>query len=180
MKNIKYSVLALAGALLLSGSMVLATPPDSSSQTGSPALVQLVHRELANLPYYGVFDNLAYQVNGTTVTLYGQVVRPVTKADAESRVKHIEGVTKVVDNIEVLPLSAMDNAIRARVYRAVFSRASMYRYAMGVNPGIHIIVDNGHVTLEGVVSSKQDSELAQIAANGVSGVFSVTNHLRIE
>lgn len=180
MKGLKYSIAALAGALVLSGSAVFATPPDSNQQGSNPALVQLVHRQLANLPYYGVFDNLAYQVNGTTVTLYGQVVRPVTKSDAESRVKHIEGVTKVVDNIEVLPLSPMDNALRVRVYRAVFSRGSMYRYAQGVIPSIHIIVDNGHVTLEGVVTSKQDSELAQIGANTVPGVFSVTNNLRIE
>ncbi|HEY6332829.1 MAG TPA: BON domain-containing protein, partial [Blastocatellia bacterium] len=114
MKGLKYSIVALAGALLLSGSVVLATPPDSNPQAGNPALVQTGHRELATLPYYGVFDNLEYQVNGTTVTLSGQVVRPVTKSDAESRVKHIEGVTSVVDNIQVLPLSPMDNGLRIR------------------------------------------------------------------
>ena len=168
----------MTGALLLVCATAFGSPPDN--QVDNPGLAKLVQRQLATLPYYGVFDNLAYQINGSTVTLYGQVVRPVTKSDAEKRVAHIEGVTKVVDDIEVLPLSPSDGAIRVRTYRAVFSKGALYRYAMGAIPSIHIIVDNGHVTLDGVVNSKQDSQLAYLAANSVPGVFSVTNNLRVE
>ena len=114
------------------------------------------------------------------MTLYGQVVRASTRSDAERRVKSIPGVTRVVNNIEVLPLSSFDNSIRARTYRAVFGTGSLYRYSMGANPSIHIIVNRGHVTLEGVVSNKMDSQLAYMAARGVPGVFSVTNKLHVE
>ncbi|HJZ69800.1 MAG TPA: BON domain-containing protein [Blastocatellia bacterium] len=138
-----------------------------------------IRKELVTLPYYGVFDNLAYQVNGTTVVLYGQVVRPSTKNDAERRVARIEGVERVVNRIEVLPLSPFDDSIRRRVYQSVFSTDGLYRYAQGANPSIHIIVKNGHVTLEGVVSNRGDSQLAYMAARQVPNVFSVTNHLRV-
>ena len=142
-------------------------------------LNERIRKELVTLPYYGVFDNLAYQVNGNTVVLYGQVVRPSTRKDAERRVARIEGVDRVVNQIEVLPLSTFDDSIRRRTYSAVFGTNGLYRYAQGANPSIHIIVKNGHVTLEGVVSNRMDSQLAYMAARGVSGVFSVTNHLRV-
>src|SRR5271157_1556233 len=132
-----------------------------------------VRHQLVMLPYFSVFDNLAYRVDGNTVTLYGEVVRPVLKDDAERAVKHIEGVTQVVNDIKVLPLSPFDNQIRRAEYRAIFNSAGLYRYGMGVIPSIHIIVDNGHVTLIGVVSNQGDKNLAGIRANGVSGVFSV-------
>ncbi|MGH9866131.1 MAG: BON domain-containing protein [Candidatus Acidiferrales bacterium] len=138
-----------------------------------------VHHQLAMLPWYGVFDNLTYSTNGTEVTLTGQVVRPVTKSDALASVKHIEGVTKVVDNITVLPPSGFDNQIRRAEYRAIFSQASLSGYSMGVNPAIHIIVNNGHVTLEGYVDNETDIHLATIRANSVPNVFSVTNNLKI-
>jgi hyperosmotically inducible protein len=139
-----------------------------------------VHKELVTLPYYGVFDNLEYKVEGDTVTLFGQVRNPTTRRDAERRVARIEGVDRVINQIEVLPVSSFDDAIRARAYRAVFRSGGLYRYAMGANPSLHIVVKNGHVTLEGVVSRKMDSQLAYMAARGVSGVFSVTNNLRVE
>lgn len=140
-----------------------------------------VRHELVMLPYYSIFDDLAYSVNGGTVTLYGDVTRPVLKDDAGNVVKKIPGVTNVVNNIRVLPLSPFDNRIRVAEYRAVFGGSStLYRYALGANPSIHIIVDNGHVTLKGVVSSQADKNLAYIRANGVPGVFSVTNDLLVQ
>lgn len=143
-------------------------------------LADKVRHQLVMLPYYNIFDNLAYSVDGNTVTLYGEVTRPVLKSDAERAVKHIEGVGQVVNSIKVLPLSPFDNQIRRATYRAIFGYGGLYRYAMGANPSIHIIVDNGHVKLEGVVSSQMDKNMAGIRANGVPGVFSVTNDLRVD
>lgn len=161
--------MVLATVLLLAGSAVAA--PRS--------LADAVRHELVMLPYYSIFDNLAYKVDGHTVTLYGQVTTPVLKSDAERAVKRIEGVDQVINNIEVLPLSSFDNAIRRAEYRSIFGFGGLYRYAMGANPSIHIIVDNGHVTLEGVVDNPGDKTLANIRANQVPGVFSVTNHLQV-
>jgi hyperosmotically inducible protein len=142
-------------------------------------LADAVRHELVMLPYYSVFDDLEFTVENGTVTLAGDVTRPVLKSDAENVVKRIAGVTQVVNNIKVLPLSPLDNRIRVATYRSVFGYASLYRYAMGANPSIHIIVDNGHVTLKGVVSNQGDKNIAYIRANGVPGVFSVTNDLLV-
>jgi hyperosmotically inducible protein len=139
-----------------------------------------VRHELVMLPYYGVFDNLAYQVNGNTVTLLGQVTRPTLKSDAGNVVKNIEGVQKVDNQIQVLPLSPMDDRIRLAEYRAIYGQPPLDRYALQAIPPIHIIVDNGKVTLEGAVASKSDKDVAGVRANAVSGVFSVNNNLRIE
>lgn len=137
-----------------------------------------VHHELVMLPYYTVFDNLAYKVEGNTVTLLGQVTRPTLKSDSENVVKKIEGVEKVVNNIEVLPPSPMDDQIRRAVYRAIFGDPVLSRYGWGAVPPIHIIVKSGHVTLEGVVDNESDKNVAEIRAKGVPNVFSVTNNLR--
>ena len=145
-----------------------------------PQLSRRVRRELVTLPYYGVFDNLAYSINGGNVTLYGQVVRPTTRSDAERRVKRISGVTRVVNNIQVLPLSRFDDQIRVATYRSIANMGGLHRYLRGTNPSIHIVVDRGHVTLEGVVSGSGDRTLAYHAANRVPGVFSVRNNLRVE
>lgn len=139
-----------------------------------------VRKELVTLPYYGVFDNLAYEVEGDTVTLYGQVVRPSTRSDAARRVARIKGVGRVVNNIEVLPVSGFDDDIRVQAYRAIFNTGGLHRYAMGVNPSIHIVVKRGHVTLEGVVGNRMDKQLAEFAARSIPGVFSVTNNLIAE
>ena len=139
-----------------------------------------VRKALVTLPFYGVFDNLEYQFEEGTVTLSGQVVRPTTRADAERRVARIRGVERVVNNIEVLPVSGFDDSIRARTARAIFNTGGLGRYALGANPSIHIIVKRGHVTLEGVVANRGDRQLASLAANGVPGVFSVTNNLRTD
>jgi hyperosmotically inducible protein len=139
-----------------------------------------VRHELVMLPYYGVFDNLAYRVDGRTVTLFGQVTRPTLKSDAEHAVKGIEGVERVVNQIQVLPLSPMDDRTRMAEYRAIYGQPPLDRYALQAVPPIHIIVDNGKVALEGAVASQADKDVANVRANGVGGVFSVTNNLRIE
>jgi len=139
-----------------------------------------VRHELVMLPYYGVFDSLMYKLDGTTVTLLGQVTRPTLKSDAEHVVKDVEGVQRVINNIEVLPVSPNDDRIRMAVYRAIFGTTGLDRYALSAVPPIHIIVKNGNVTLEGAVNSEGDKNLAGIRANGVSGVFKVTNNLRID
>jgi hyperosmotically inducible protein len=145
-------------------------------------LGQEVRHQLVTLPYYSVFDWLQAQVKADgTVTLMGEVTRPSIKDDAETRVKSLEGATHVVDNIEVLPLSPMDDQIRLAVYRSIFSYNSpLFRYATQSVPPVHIIVKNGHVTLKGIVASQSDSDLANIKANQVSGVFSVKNELQKE
>ena len=138
-----------------------------------------VRHELLMLPYFGVFDNIAYKVDGSTVTLLGQVVRPTLKSDAGNAVKHIEGVESVDNQIEVLPPSPMDDRIRRRLFRAIYGYPALQRYALGVQKPIRIIVKNGHVNLEGVVDSEGDKNIAGIRANGVSGIFSVTNNLQV-
>jgi hyperosmotically inducible protein len=139
-----------------------------------------VRHELLMLPYYSIFDDLKYQVDGSAVTLSGAVVRPTLKSDAGRVVARIAGVSRVVNNIEVLPLSPFDNRIRLSAYRAIYGYGALQRYALGALPSIHIIVDNGHLTLEGVVANETDRNLANIRANGVFGVFSVQNNLKVE
>src|ERR1700747_2554930 len=140
-------------------------------------LVKEVRHQLLLLPYYSVFDNLLYKVDGDKVTLMGQVVRPTLKTDAENVVKEIEGVSAVNNEIQVLPVSPMDDQLRRAVYRAIYGDTALSRYGMSALPSIHLIVNNGHVTLEGVVDSEGDKNLANIRANGVPNVFSVTNNL---
>lgn len=149
------------------------------SQRAQERLSREVRHELVMLPYYSVFDNLAYKVEGSTVVLLGQVVRPTLKSDAENVVKRIEGVEHVVNNIEVLPLSPTDDRIRLAVYRAIYSQPGLDTYSLRAVPTIHIIVKNGNVTLTGAVSNRGDKERAGLAANGVSGVFSVTNDIAV-
>ncbi|HKH99487.1 MAG TPA: BON domain-containing protein [Candidatus Sulfotelmatobacter sp.] len=138
-----------------------------------------VRHELLMLPYFGVFDNIAYKVDGYNVTLLGQVVRPTLKSDAENVVKHIEGVEKVDNQIEVLPLSPMDDRLRIRLFHAIYNYPALEKYALGVQKPIRIIVKNGHITLEGVVDNETDKNLAGLRANGVSGTFSLTNNLQV-
>ena len=181
MKTIKNRIIALVAVLAIASSAAVAAPVTTEAQSFDAQQVsKKIRKELVTLPWYGVFDNLAYKVEGRSVTLYGQVVRPSTRSDAARRVAQIPGVERVVNNIEVLPLSSFDDSIRVRTYRAVFNAGGLYRYAMGANPSIHIIVNRGHVTLEGVVSSSMDKQLAYMAALGVPGSFSVTNNLVAE
>lgn len=139
-----------------------------------------VRHELVMLPYYGIFDDLAFRVDGSTVTLLGAVTQPVLKSDAENVVKRVEGVTNVVNNIEVLPPSPMDDQIRRAEFRAIYGDPSLgMKYGYQALPPIHIIVKNGHVLLEGVVDSQFDKTLINTRANAVPNVFSVMNNLQV-
>ncbi|RPI23046.1 MAG: BON domain-containing protein [Acidobacteria bacterium] len=142
--------------------------------------IDKVRSALVKLPYYSVYDHLAYKLEGRTVTLMGAVTRPTLKKDAEAVVGDVKGVEEVVNNIKVLPLSSADDQIRRAVYRAVYSRGGLEKYALGANPSIHIIVENGNVTLEGVVANETDKNLAGIQARGVGGTFTFKNNLRVE
>lgn len=139
--------------------------------------IRNIRKELVTLPFYSVFDNLAFRLDGDKVTLFGQVSRPSLKTDSERVVKQVENVVVVDNQIEVLPNSPNDDRIRLRTYRAIYSKPQLQRYAMQAVPPIHIIVKNGNVALEGVVANQGDKIVAGIAANGVSGVFGVTNNL---
>lgn len=174
-------VLVLGLVLFISPSF--AAPPQQRSRLSGGAeesLKREVRHELVMLPYYGVFDNLAFRVNGSEVELMGQVTRPTLKSDAEQVVKRIEGVERVINNIEVLPLSPDDDRIRLAAYRAIYGNPTLNRYALQAVPPIHIIVKNGNLTLEGVVANEADKNIAGLQANSVPGVFKVTNNLRVE
>jgi hyperosmotically inducible protein len=181
MKRLRLDIRGLALAYLLAAFPAVAQKQDSADRMGSPdqnRVMREVRHELVMLPYYGVFDNLAYSVNGAEVTLLGQVTRPTLKSDAENVVKRIEGVTRVENKIQVLPLSPIDSQIRRATFRSIYGEPGLStKYAYQAIPPIHIIVDNGKVTLEGVVDSEADKNLAGLRANQVSGVFSVTNNL---
>lgn len=160
-------------------------PGDGGARGGTLSnarLIREIRHELVTLPYYDVFDWLEGEVRPDgTVVLRGQVVRPTTKSDAEARVKDVEGVTRVENQIEVLPLSPNDDRIRQAVYRAIFNYNSpLFRYATRAVPPIHIIVNRGRVTLKGVVATQQESQLAYMRARGVPGVFGVENQLQVE
>jgi hyperosmotically inducible protein len=150
-------------------------------QEGETRIAREVRHQLVMLPYYGIFDDVAFFVAGGTVTLVGQVTRPTLKSDAENVTKRVEGVTEVINNIEVLPVSPMDDQIRMAEYRAIYGDPALStRYGYRALPSIHIIVKNGHVTLEGVVANQADKNIVNIRANGVPNVFSVTNNLQVE
>ncbi|MFN2531681.1 MAG: BON domain-containing protein [Pyrinomonadaceae bacterium] len=181
----KFSIFNYIFVLVTICAFALTSPASPGRATQAPStthIIREVRHELATLPYYGVFDWLQYQVAPDgTVTLSGQVVRPTTKSDAESRLKNIEGVTSVANNIEVLPLSPGDDRIRIAMYRALYGWDSpLFRYATETVPSIHIVVNRGRATLKGVVASKGDATLAYIRARGVPGVFEVTNGLQVE
>jgi hyperosmotically inducible protein len=163
--------------MILFATTVLGT---ETSQSAADRLTREVRHELVMLPYYDVFDNLTYRVDGPKVTLFGHVTRPTLKSDAENVVKKIEGVETVDNQIEVLPLSPNDDRVRRAAYRAIFSKAPLQRYQLSAVPPIHIIVKNGNITLEGVVANEGNKNIAEIAAKGVHGAFSVKNNLRIE
>jgi len=171
-----FSMAALASPAIQDNQMTGAL-----SQKGYDRIVKEVRHELVMLPFYGVFDNLAYKVDSDgTVTLIGQTVRPTLKSDAENVVKRIEGVTKVVNNMEVLPVSPDDDRIRLATYRAIYGDPALSLYQVRAVPPIHIIVKNGHITLEGTVAREMDKTIAGMRANSIPGAFSVTNNLVVE
>jgi hyperosmotically inducible periplasmic protein len=179
----KHKVSVLVAGFLVLSLLGLAQnqPPqrDQPSERSQERIIKEVRHELLMLPWFGVFDYIAFKVDGYNVTLLGQVTRPTLKSDAENSVKHIEGVEKVDNQIEVLPPSPMDDRIRRRLFRAIYGFGPLEKYALGVQKPIRIIVKNGHVTLEGVIDNDGDKNLAGIRANGVSGTFSVTNNLQV-
>ena len=178
--------LVLAMSLTLSATSGFAAAPGSNRDpypNGTPNseawLTNQVRHQLVMLPWYSVFDNLEYSVQGNKVILAGQVVRPVLMDEAVSAVKHIDGVQEVDNQITVLPVSNFDDQIRLAELREIYSFPSLQRYGLGTIPGIHIIVSNGHVTLEGAVDNQADKDVAGLRANSVPNVFSVTNNLRV-
>jgi len=173
---------SVAMVLVMLAASIVPLPAQTPSEAASQAqqrIIKEVRHELVMLPYYNVFDNLSYKVEGDTVTLLGQVTQPTLKNDAGNVVKRIEGVAKVDNQIEVLPVSPMDDRLRQRLFKAIYGYAPLRKYDMGTIKPIRIIVKNGHVTLEGVVDNETDKNLAYIRANGVHGAFSVTNNLQV-
>jgi hyperosmotically inducible periplasmic protein len=177
---------ALFVLLLFVAPIAALCPEAAASQQGNhqrseekyrERLAKQVRHELVMLPWYSVFDNLEFRVEGDKVTLMGQVTLPTLKSDAEAAVKSIEGVASVVNNIEVLPVSPMDDQLRRAVFRAIYGDPRLQRYAIMAVPQVHIIVKNGNVTLEGVVDNETDKNLANLRANQVPNVFSVKNNL---
>jgi hyperosmotically inducible periplasmic protein len=160
-------------------SLAMAQDHSQVSAKSQERITREVRHELLMLPWFGVFDNIAFKVDGDTVTLLGQVVRPSLKSDSENVVKHIEGVEKVDNQIEVLPASPMDDRLRRRLYRAIYGYPALEKYALGVQKPIRIIAKNGRVILEGVVDNEGDKNFAGMRANGVPGIFSVTNNLQV-
>jgi len=185
MRIISTAILAASLAVFSGGGSAIAQQNAQSSigqrATSSQNLVsrEVLH-QLTMLPRYTIYDNLEYSVNGGHITLKGEVVNPVLKSDAEGAVKSVEGVESVDNQIQVLPLSPMDNDIRHAEYRAIYSQPNLQRYAEGALATIHIIVNNGHVTLEGAVANQADKDAAGIKGNTVPNVFSVTNDLKID
>jgi hyperosmotically inducible protein len=160
--------------------LLLAGVAGASNLPTPGSLEDKVRHQLVMLPYYNVFDNLSFRVEGGQVTLFGQVTQPVLKSDAANAVKHVEGVARVDNEIEVLPLSPFDNRIRRATYFAIYGFGPLERYGMGTQPSIRIVVKNGQVTLAGAVASETDRNLAGLRANSVPGVFSVSNDLVVE
>ena len=161
---------------------IRATAPSSpSSDHMSMPVADEVRHQLLMLSNYGVFDWLECEINSDrTAVLRGQVTRPTLKSDAEYALRKIEAIPDVKNEIEILPISPTDDQIRVAVYRSIFKyEGALFKYATQVNSPIHIIVNKGKVTLKGVVDSEQDSQLAYMAANGISGVFEVKNELRV-
>jgi BON domain-containing protein len=179
------SAFLLAGLLTNSGSLAAQNPRHSDTfipgQADENRLIQEVRHQLVMLPYYSIFDDLGFRVEGSTVTLEGAVTRPVLKSDAGNTVKRVEGVSNVVNNIEVLPLSDNDWRIRRDVARAIYGNPQIGdRYGFQALPSIHIIVKNGNLRLEGIVTSTFDKNFINVRANGVPGVFKVENDLQVE
>ncbi|HET9409852.1 MAG TPA: BON domain-containing protein [Candidatus Sulfotelmatobacter sp.] len=187
----RYRLLFIFAAVVCVSVTALAAPSQNQSMPSSSAqrnqasprdeerITREIRHELLMLPYFGVFDYIAYKVEGYNVTLLGQVVRPSLKSDAENSVKHIEGIEHVDNQIEVLPPSSMDDGLRIRLFRAIYDWPALQKYELGVQKPIRIIVKNGHVTLEGVVDNQADKDAAGIRANTVPGIFSVTNNLQV-
>jgi hyperosmotically inducible protein len=178
-KAMKRKFVVAVITLLALANLGVAQDRDQPSARSQDRIIREVRHELLMLPYFSVFDYIAFKVDGSTITLLGQVVRPSLKSDAENAIKHIEGVEKVDNQIEILPPSPMDDGLRMQLYRAIYGYPALEKYAMGVQKPIRIIVKMGRVALEGVVDNETDKNLAGVRANTVPGIFSVTNNLQV-
>jgi hyperosmotically inducible periplasmic protein len=170
----------LQAGMILGATLLAAQMGFAGTEAGAGRIEKEVRRQLVTLPFYSLFDNFSYKVEGDTVTLMGKVSRPTLKSDAERAVKRIEGVEKISNQIDVLPLSAHDDQLRMDLYYSIYGHSVLQNLAVRSVPPVHIIVENGHVTLEGVVSNEMEKNIARLQANGVRGVFSVTDNLRVE
>ncbi len=165
-------------AIAAMAATAFAQPTNNTSQASvTGKLTEQVRHELAMMPYYSVFDYVAFKLDGRTVTLLGEVNRPTLRDEAERRVKTLEGVEKVENQIRVLPLSPFDDRIRMATLRAIYNHPVLSRYSLGSQPAIHLLVDNGKLTLKGKVMNEMDRNIAGIVANGVFGAFEVRNEL---
>lgn len=177
MKTLRYFlILSIA---IIGFSFVNANAQSYSSPQAAQSIERSVFKELIKLPNYGLFDHIAYKVDGSTVTLYGKVLSLGTRKSAERVIKKIAGVDTVINRIENLPLSSFDNEIRYRIVRNYVNSAGLYGYLREPNPSVRIIVEDGRVTLEGFVNNRGTANLMNILANEVPGVFSVTNNLQV-
>ena len=178
MKNKNFAILGIL--LLAAGSLGASQVAADKAGMFTMPLEGQVFKAILSTPRYGVFDAINFNLEGNHVILSGYVVMPITSVDAANRVAKIAGIEKVTNKIETLPLSGMDRAIRRQVYHRVFGTANLYRYALGANPSVHIIVKNGRVILEGSVSSEADAKLALLAARGIPGVFAIKSNLTVQ
>ena len=178
MKNKSFAILGIL--LLAAGSLGASQVAADKAGMFTMPLEGQVFNAILSTPRYGVFDAINFNLKGNHVILSGYVVMPITGVEAAKRVAKIAGIEKVTNKIEALPLSGMDRAIRRQVYRKMFGTADLYRYALGANPSIHIIVKHGRVTLEGAVSSEADAKLALLAARGILGVFTIQSNLTVQ
>ena len=180
MRNPLMSKVMLAATLLLGSGIAVAASKDHGPYTDSDIAGKVTH-EIRMYSWYSIWDNVNFRVNDGNVELLGQVSQPYKKADLQRLVQRVPGVTSVTNDLAVLPLSSFDNQLRMQVARAIFRDPALSRYAMQAVPPIHIIVDNGHVTLEGVVNNQMEKNVAGIRANGAGLSFGqVTNNLRVE
>lgn len=167
----------ILGAALLATQLGFANAP---ANHGHERVTEEVRRKLVTLPFYSLFDSFKYKVDGNTVTLLGEVSRPTLKSDAEAVVKGIEGVETVKNEIKVLPVSPMDDELRLKLYYAIYGHTVLQPLSIRAVPPIHIIVENGQVSLEGAVGNEMQKNIAAVQANSVPGIFSVTNNLMVD
>jgi hyperosmotically inducible protein len=172
----------MAGALLLAAGLAFAgTNPNTAVPQNDEAIAKHVRHEILMYPYYGIFDNVNYRVSNGAVELTGAVTEPWKKDALGKSVQKVPGVTSLTNSLEVLPLSPVDNQLRRQLARAIYSDPSLSRYAIQAIPPIHIIVDNGHVSLEGVVNNELEKQVAGMRASSAGLSFGpVLNHLRVE
>ena len=178
MKTTKYFlVLAI---MILGFSFANANAQTYASNSSVRKIEQQVFKKINGLPFYGLYDHIAFQVEGSTVTLYGKVLSLETRSDAEKAVSKIEGVTSIVNKIENITPSPYDARIRRDIVSEFSDHAGLSGYLRGPHPSVRLIVDNGRIALEGYVSDRATANLMNILVNGVPGVFGVENNLIVE